>query len=110
MKTTTFSLTNLTDNDILELVATCTSEMEKRKKVREEKRREWIDSIYYAYLRNPNTSVCRVGETTVVAVYTRYNGLCIGKATPVKGDDFSKVTGIAVAFAKACGDRVPDYI
>jgi hypothetical protein len=110
MKTTTFSLTNLTDTDLANLIATCTSEMEKRKQIRKERRDRWIKDATCAYLRHPNACYARVGETTVVAVYSRYNGLLMGKATPVKGDAFDKDVGIAVAFAKACGERIPDYI
>jgi hypothetical protein len=110
MKTTTFSLTNLTDTDLTNLIATCTSEMEKRKQVRKERRDKWIKETICAYLCEPNASFARIGETTVVAVYSRYSGLLMGKATPVKGDAFDKDVGIAVAYAKAYGERIPDYI
>jgi hypothetical protein len=84
MKTTTFSLTNLTDTDLTNLIATCTSEMERRKQVRKERRDKWIKETICAYLCEPNASFARIGETTVVAVYSRYSGLLMGKATPLR--------------------------
>ena len=110
MKTTTFSLTNLTDSDISRLLEECQREQTRRQQIRKERRDRWIKDSIYAYLCHPNASFARIGETTVVAVYSRYNGLLMGKATPVKGDAFDKDVGIAVAFAKACGERIPDYI
>ena len=110
MKTTTFNLINLTDTDLTELMATCVSEMEKRKKVREEKRARWIKETYLMFLGHPNATIVRVGDTIVVAIHSRWDGLHMGKATPVKGDAFDKQTGVAVAFAKACGETIPDYI
>ena len=34
----------------------------------------------------------------------------MGTARPVHGDKFDKAVGIAVAYAKAIGIQVPDYI
>ena len=110
MKTTTFNLINLTDTDLTELMATCVSELDKRKKVREEKRARWIKETSLMFLGHSNATVVRAGDTIVVAIYSSYYGLRMGKATPVKGDSFDKQTGVAVAFAKACGETIPDYI
>lgn len=110
MKTTnSFSLSKLTDADLRRLVAECSAEQERRERRRAERDR-WIDGYYYAYLNNPNASVVHVGETTVVALWSRNLGLRMGTAIPVHGDVFDHNTGIAVAYAKAVGDKIPEYI
>ena len=110
MKNSTFSLTQMTDSEISRLLEECQREQTQRQQIRKKRRDRWIKDVICAYLCHPNASFARIGETTVVAVYSRYDGLRMGKATPVKGDAFDKDVGIAVAFAKACGERIPDYI
>lgn len=108
MKTTSFSLTNLTDADLRRLAAECFAEQDRRE--RKHKRDTWIGGYYCAFLNNPNASVVHVGETTVVALWSRNLGLRMGTAIPVHGDVFDHNTGIAVAYAKAVGDAIPNYI
>ena len=109
MKTTnTFDLSKLTDNDLSKLIAECVMEQERRE--RKEQRDRWIGGYYCAFLNNPNASVIHVGETTVLALWSRNLGLRMATATPVCGDVFDHNTGVAVAYAKAVGDEIPNYI
>lgn len=111
MKTTnSFALSRLTDGDLRNLCFAVAEEMSKRERKREEERNRWIDGYYCAFLNNPNASVVYVGETTVLALWSRNLGIRMGAATPVRGDTFDHNTGIAVAYAKAVGDEIPDYI
>lgn len=113
MKTiNSFSLSKLTDNALSKLTAECSAEQDRRerKRKRKEERQKWIDYYYRTFLYHPNASVIHVDETTVVALWERDLGLRMGTATPVHGDIFDRDTGIAVAYAKAIGDKIPDYI
>ena len=108
--TNSFSLSKLTDNELLTLASNICEERQHRERKRKEERDRWVDGYYYAFLNNPNASVAQVGETTVVALWSRNLGLRMGTATPVHGDVFDHNTGIAVAYAKAVGDKIPDFI
>lgn len=109
MKTTnSFSLSKLTDNELLTLASNICEERQRREHQRKEKRIQWIASHIRQY-RHGTANYEVVGETVVVAVQW-YNHIAIAKATPIKGDVFDLDTGIAVAFAKAMGERIPDYI
>ena len=111
MKTVnSFALSKLTDSDLFRLAAECFAEQERRERKRKEEHDRWVDGYYYAFLSNPNANVIHVGETTVVALWSRNLGLRMGTAVPVHGDVFDHNTGIAVAYAKAVGDKIPDYI
>lgn len=110
MKTTTFSVTNLTDTDISRLLAECQRELERRENQRTTERKRWVESCYYGFMSHPNASLIQMGDVIVVAVYNRVKGIVMGTARPVHGDKFDKAVGIAVAYAKAIGVPVPDYI
>ena len=110
MKTTTFSVTNLTDTDISRLLAECQRELERREHQRTAERKRWIESCHYGFVSHPNASFIQMGDVIVVAVYNRVKGIVMGTARPVHGDKFDKAVGIAVAYAKAIGVPVPDYI
>lgn len=110
MKTTTFSLTNLTDSDLSRLLAECQQEIDRREQHRTAERKRWIESCYYGFMSHPNASFIQMGDATVVAVYSRNKGTVMGTARPVHGDTFNQAVGIAVAYAKAIGVPVPDYI
>lgn len=112
MKTTTnsFSVSKLTDSDLRNLRSAVAEEISKRERKREEERQKWIDGYYYAFLNHPNATAIQVGDTTVVAAYTRNIGMHIGTAKPVHGDVFNREVGLAVAFAKAFDTIIPDYI
>lgn len=110
MKTTTFSLTNLTDADLSRLLIECGLEQARREERRTAERQKWIDGYYYAFLNHPNATAIQVGDTTVVAVYARNTGMHIGTAKPVHGDVFNREVGLAVAYAKAFDTIIPDFI
>lgn len=110
MKTTTFSLSNLTDTDLSNLFHSCSTELQKRADQRVKRRNEWIQTHYWAFVGHPNASIQTIGKRTIIALYSRYDGVKIGTAYPIKDDVYDEVTGIAVAYAKAMGERVPDYI
>ena len=111
MKTVnSFALSRLTDGDLSRLLTECMMEQERRERKRAEKRQKWVDGYYYAFLNHPNATAIQVGDTTVVAAYARNTGMHIGTAKPVHGDVFNREVGLAVAYAKAFGDIIPDYI
>lgn len=110
MKTTTFSVTNLTDTDISRLLTECQRELERRENQRTAERKRWIESCYYGFVSHPNASFTQMGDVIVVAVYNSVKGIVMGTARPVHGDKFDKAVGIAVAYAKAIGVQVPEYI
>lgn len=110
MKTTTFSLSNLTDTDLSNLFNSCATELQKRADQRAKRRNDWIQNHYWAFVSHPNASVQVVGNRTILALYSRYDGVKIGTSYPINDDVYDEVTGIAVAYAKAMGERIPDYI
>lgn len=112
MKTSTrsFSLSHLSDNELLTLASSICEERGRRERKREEKRQKWIDDYYCGFLNYPNATSIQVGDTTIVAVYARNTGVRIGTAKPVHGDVFNKEVGLAVAYAKAFDTIIPDYI
>ncbi len=111
MKTSnSFSLSLMTDTDLTNLFNACASEMAKREEARRERRSKWITNYYWAFTGHPNATVHISGQRTIVAIYSRYDGVRIGTAYPINGDTYDHDTGIAVAYAKALGERIPDYI
>ena len=110
MKTTTFSLTKLTDAELSRLMSECNIVQKRREELRTVERKKWIDGHFYAFLNHPNAATIRVGDTTIVAAYVRNIGVYIGTAKPVHGDVFDEKVGIAVAYAKAFGTKVPDFV
>lgn len=103
MNSTTFCVSNLTDTDLSNLLNSCATELQKR-------RAEWIQNYYWSFVGHPNSAIQVTGERTIVAIYSRHDGVRIGTAYPIKGDVYDHETGIAVAYAKALGDRIPGYI
>lgn len=101
-------LSKWSDADLNELRALINEETHAREYKRKQARQQWIASHIRQY-RNCTANHEVVGETVVVAVQW-YGHVVIAKATPVKGDVFDLDTGIAVAFAKAMGECIPDYI
>lgn len=110
MKTTTFSLTKLTDAELSRLMSECNTEQKRREELRTIERNKWVEGYFHAFLNHPNATVIQVDDTTVVAAYAHNTGMHIGTAKPVHGDVFDKKVGIAVAYAKAFGTEVPDFI
>ena len=107
MKIGAFTLENMTDADLENLYLSAQAERIRRAD-NKRKRTAWVNK-YYAQYQLSVASSKRIGETTVVAVRWM-NNVTIGVATPVNGDAFNEITGIAVAYAKACGERIPDFV
>ena len=110
MKTTTFCVSNLTDTDLSNLFHSCADELQKRADQRTKRRTEWIQSHYWGFVGHPNGAIQTTGNRTIIALYNRYDGVRIGTSYPINGDVYDEITGIAVAYAKAMGERIPDYI
>ena len=110
MNFTTFSVSNLTDTDLSNLFHSCADELQKRADQRTKRRKDWIQTHYWAFVGHPNASTQVIGKRTIVALYSRYDDVKIGSAYPINGDVYDEVTGIAVAYAKAMGERIPNYI
>jgi hypothetical protein len=110
MKNTTFSLTNLTDSDISRLLEECQREQTRRQQYRQTERKKWVESMYYAFMAHPNAASLQVDNVTVVSVFNRNTGMRMSTARPVHGDTFDRAVGIAVAYAKAIGMSIPDFI
>ena len=107
MKNGAFYLGNMTDADLENLYLSAQTERIRRAD-NKRKRTAWVNK-YYSQYQMSVANAKRIGETTVVAV-KRMNAISIGVATPVNGDKFDAHTGIAVAYAKACGERIPDFV
>lgn len=105
-----FSVSRMTDSDLTTLHEAILKEIDTRSVRRARRRKEWIDLWYTEFLNRYDTVSITRGELTIVATFDEYNGQRIGTAYPVKGDKFDSKTGIAVAYAKAIGLEVPDYI
>ena len=106
----TFSLSKLSDEELMELASNCCEERQRRERERKERRSRWIRDYHSAFLRHPNATYKVLGETVVVSVYDRYTGIHMSATTPHGEDKFELSTGIAVAFAKAMGECIPDFV
>ena len=110
MNFTTFSLSNLTDKDVMKLFEECTLELARREDAKTKRRKDWITNHYWGFMGHPNASVHTCEKRTIVATYNRYDGVKIGTAYPINGDVYDYETGVAVAYAKALGEPIPNYI
>jgi len=105
-----YSVSRMTDAELDNLLSAVMEEKSKRQEEIRKLRAQWISDFYCMYMAHPNASHRRIGDITVVSFYHRHSGIHMGTARPIKGDVFNERTGIAVAFAKANGYGVPDYI
>jgi hypothetical protein len=110
MNFTTFSVSNLTDTVLSNLFHSCSTELQRRADQRVKRRAEWITTHYRTFMAHPYATVHTSEKRTIVAVYDRYDGVKIGTAYPINGDVYDHNTGVAVAYAKAMGERIPNYI
>ena len=101
-------LSKWSDTDLAELRHLINEEACARERKRKQKRYEWV-SYYMEVFRANRGKYTRIGDTIVAAAHCGWS-IGIGKSTPVNGDVFDLNTGIAVAYAKALGERVPDFI
>jgi hypothetical protein len=102
-----FYVNKYTDTDLRALLEAVQREMTARKQRREQARKEWIYRYSNEAYHYGNYIV--VGNTVVVAV-EKNGSIEIAKTSPINGDKFNLDTGVAVAYAKAIGLRVPDFI
>ena len=105
-----FSLSKLTDSDLSRLLIECGLEQARREERRAVERKQWVESMYYAFMAHPNATSIQVDNVTVVSVFNRNTGMRMATARPVHGDTFDRAVGVAVAYAKAIGVTIPDYI
>ena len=105
-----FSLNTLDDKSLGVLYADVCREINARAEAKVVKRAQWVRQMCDNYLRHPNATSMQIGEITVVSVYSRYGGLRIGRARPINDDKYNADVGIAVAFAKAMGEPIPNFV
>lgn len=110
MKTTTFSLSKMTDNELLTLASNICEERARRERERKARKDEWVYQLWSEFMCHPNASVRMLDKTTIVAVYDEYSGINIGTARPINGDTYDQTIGVAVAYAKATRQAVPNFI
>lgn len=70
-----------------------------------DRRQEWIDKWY---TKAKEARVHLIFRKDVVIAHNDFGD--IATAAPVHGDKYYRHTGIAVAYAKLCGEPIPDYI
>lgn len=85
-----------------------------------DQRQQWIDNHYEEAKDVANSTDCYDGkplahirfckDTTIFVRHWISDNDDIGIAAPRHGDKYDRKTGIAVAYAKAMGEAVPDYI
>ena len=109
MKIGAFTLETMTDADLGNLLLSVQTERIRRAD-NKRKRTDWVNDYFTKFANTYDVQYIVSGETTVVAVYDDFIGMRMGKATPVNGDVFNEKVGIAVAFAKAIGHKVPDFV
>ena len=78
-----------------------------------DQRQDWIDRMYERAMTardNELIFIKHCQNTTVIANYSLWNPSEIALSAPRHGDKYDRKTGIAVAYAKISGERVPDFI
>lgn len=101
------SMSHLTDPELVSIWTFANNELARREEARKRRREEWIKHMSWkAYHRG---AVEVVGETVIVAVL-KNGSILMAKTHPIDGDEFDMETGVAVAYTKAIGLRVPDFI
>ena len=101
-------LSKWNNTDLDELRSLINEETHTRERKRKEARKNWIDK-HYEQFKGCYGDYKVIGNTVVIALAWMGN-VKMATATAVKGDVFNLRTGIAGAFAKAMGERIPDYI
>ena len=103
-----FALSRLSDCMLATLQQDVNEEIRRREVQKQKARKDWVSNkVREFHLRAG--SYMKMDTTVVVAV--RHGGsVKVAKTTPVKNDKFDLEVGVAVAYAKACGDPIPDYI
>lgn len=78
------------------------------KRMTQEDFNEWVNLKNGEFGRSHYTDIVCGGGRTVVVISE--NGNKVGKATCHEDDNFSRRTGIAIAFARAIGQEVPTVV
>ena len=107
IRKTDFYVNKYTDTDLRTLLKAVQDEIAQREDARKRRREEWIE--HYSWEAYHRGAIEVVGETVVVAVW-KNGSVHIAKTRPIKGDEFDMETGVAVAYCKAVGMPVPDFI
>ena len=101
-------LSKWSDADLLELRLLIGEEINNRERKRKEARRNWIQRYAREAYQRGNYEI--VNKNTIVVAVCQVGHIVMGKSTPINGDKFDLDTGVAVAYAKAVGLHIPDYI
>ena len=101
-------LSKWNDSDLDELRSLINEETSARERKRKQAREMWIENHYTQFQRCYGDYKV-IGNTVVIALAWMGN-VKMATATAVKGDKFDLRTGVAVAYAKACGERIPEFI
>lgn len=105
------SFKTLDDKSLEVLYANLTREINARAEAKAAKRKLWVSTMVNRYLYHSHSASKQIGKITIVSVYDDYyKGVSIGTSRPINNDKFNGEVGIAVAFAKALGEPIPDYI
>ena len=101
-------LSKWSDCDLNELRALVGEEIHAREHKRKQARNQWIEN-HYTQFQHCCGNYKVIGNTVIIALFWM-GSVKIATATTVKGDKFDLRTGVAVAYAKACGERIPEFI
>ena len=107
IKKSDFYVNKYTDTELHTLLEAVQDEIARREDARKRRRAEWIE--HYSWEAYHRGAVEVVGKTVVVAV-VKNGSIHIAKTHPIAGDVFDMDTGVAVAYTKAIGLRVPDFV
>lgn len=103
-------VSNLSDRELDRLMEGCRAEIAQRASEKKAKREEWVSAKLLRACAHPTCTWIVRGELTILSIYRRNMGINIATSLPVHGDKYDENVGIAVAYAKAMGEEVPDYI
>ena len=101
-------LSKWSDEDLAELRHLICEETCNRERKRREARQNWIYRYAQEAYHRGNHEI--INGNTVVVALCQNGHIVMGKSTPTRNDKFDLETGVAVAFAKAIGETIPDYI
>lgn len=104
------NISRFSDEELRTLALNIVKEQERRRIEKAQERENWVKVKVRAYMAHPNADAIFVGNRTIVSLYSRDIGVLIGTSYPIHGDVFDRDVGIAVAYAKAMGETIPDFI
>jgi hypothetical protein len=102
------ALSRLSDRGLAQLQQDVNDEIIRREAEKQKRRKDWISSMVREFSLRAGSYVKM--DTTVVVVIKWNGAVRVGKTTPTRNDKFDLDTGVAVAYCKAIGLRVPDFI